>query len=180
MKSLITTFIICSLTFSNSEASVATDVAQLGNLAFGSNVTKIAGRNSTEILRNYIINETGDPEIVLTTKEVEAMAFGDEVDQGFTSFRSAKLMGAFAEGQLSDQLDGGGETPAQVAQIKSHLYNLKTYWEPLVERLARQGVSFAYNGNGPGYCGVSFIKLIIIDPATGRVYDVYLSQSGSC
>ncbi len=177
MKTLITTFLICSLSFNQADASIATDVAQLSALAFGENITRVNGRNADEILKNYMIQETGDEDIVLTTKEVEDMAFGDEIDQGYTTLRSAKLMGEFAESQLVEQLESG---EGSGTKIKNQINNIKKFWPSLITRLAQQGARFAYSGNGSGYCGVSFIKLIVIDPKTGRVYDIYLSQSGTC
>ncbi len=179
MKSFIIATLISALTINLSFASVSSDVSLLGDLAMGANQTAVKGRSAEEMLKAFFVNETGDSDIVLTFKEIEEMSFGDEVGMGFTSFRSAKGMGEFAEGQLNDQLEGI-DNKIEAAKMKNKILNLKSKWAPTIERLARAGAKFGYSGNGPGYCGVSFIKLIIVDPNTSKVYEVYLSESGEC
>ncbi len=87
-------------------------------------------------------------------------------------------MGEFAESFLHDLLDNfDGE---ERANIEKRIEVLSEKWPPLVKKLHDQGVRFGYTGNGPGFCGVSFIEMIVIDAKSQKVYRVYLSEGGSC
>lgn len=144
-------------------AGVKEDVTALGKLAFGSDVTSVKGRNAEDIFKNFL----GEGE-ELIYKEIAEMDYSDEVDEGFTSVKSAVEMSGFAESVFE-------ERDAQT-KIKA----LNKGWAPVINRLHKQGVKFGYTGHGPGYCGVSFVELIIIDEKEQKVYEVYLSESGEC
>ncbi len=184
MKSILSAVLIYSLTISSSFAAPRTvkdDVKALGQLAMGSDENSVKGKNAKEILENYIMDVTGDDE-GLVFKEIEDMAYGDEVDEGFTSTRSAIAMSGFAESSLEELLEGLDEdSDAQrIKDIKANIYDLNHKWAPIIKRLERQGVKFGYTGHGPGYCGISFVELLIIDEKEQKVYQVYLSEGGPC
>ncbi len=154
-------------------AGVAQDVKALGDLAFGWDVTSAKGKDAEEMFKAYL--DEGEE---LVFKEIDDMDYGDEVDEGFTSLKSAKLMGGFAEGVYEEQIeqaDGADRTRLEAARK-----TLARGWAPMIQKLHQQGVQFGYTGHGPGYCGVSFIELIIIDAKTQKVYTVYLSEGGEC
>lgn len=178
MKLVFKSFIVSLLISNLSFASIATDVQKLGDMAMGSSAgTYFKGKTAEEVLKAYFMEQTGED--VLVNKEIEAMEYGDEVEEGFTSTRSAKLMGGFAEGAYKDYMEGM-EDQAEVTKIKAKLYDLSHNWSPLIDRLAKSGARFAYSGSGPGYCGVSFIQLLVVDPKENKIYEVYLSESGTC
>jgi hypothetical protein len=179
MKKIFTALTLYTFIINSSFASIETDVAKLEKIAMGSSVETAAGKNAEEILLNFYKKEYGDEDLKLVAKEFDEMAYGDEVDQGLTSFISAKKMGTFAVDAFEERLEGM-EDKAEIAEVKIHIRNLKTQWADLITSLNNQGAKFGYSGDGPGYCGVSFIKLIIIDEKTGRLYSIYLSESGTC
>ncbi|MBY0515413.1 MAG: hypothetical protein K2P81_00790 [Bacteriovoracaceae bacterium] len=154
-------------------ASVAQDVKALGNLAFGSDVTAVKGKDAKEIFEAFL-NEGEE----LVFKEIDDMDYGDEIDEGFTSLQSAKRMGEFAEGVYEEQLEQAEDADRRA--LEATRLSLKRGWAGLINKLHQQGVQFGYTGHGPGYCGVSFIELIIIDAKAQKVYEVYLSQGGEC
>ncbi len=154
-------------------AGVKEDVAALGKLAFGSDVTSVKGKNAEAIFKNFL-NEGEE----LVNKEYADMDYGDEIDEGFTSLKSAISMGGFAEAAYEEKLEQT-ETEQQAAILRE-LNALKRGWSPIINKLSKQGVKFGYTGHGPGYCGVSFVELIIIDEKDQKVYEVYLSESGEC
>ena len=185
MKKFLAMIVVSQLICSSSFASVASDVELLGQLAFGTNVHATKGKSAEQIFENWLLKEYGeDDERKLIFKEIEDMAFGDEVDEGFTSTRSALLMNDFAISTLTDNIEDlehmGDEVDSELQAAKAKVYDLNKKWAPVVKRLERQGVKFGYTGNGPGYCGVSFIEMIIVDPKEQKVYEVYLSTSGDC
>lgn len=171
MKVLSLTFALMITT--SAFAGVAQDVAALGQLAFGSNVTTVKGQTAEEMFKAYL--EDGEE---LVFKEMDDMDWGDEVEEGFTSVASARNMGGFAEGVYEEKMEYAEGTDR--TQIERDLATLKRGWAPAINKLNQQGVKFGYTGHGPGYCGVSFIELIIIDVKAQKVYEVYLSEGGEC
>lgn len=181
MKNLITFGLVISLNLSSAFAGVREDVLRLGDLAMGVTEHKVAGKNAEKIFKNYLEKEYGE-DTDLVFKEIDDMAYGDEVDEGFTSTKSAIAMRGFAESYLTDLIDGldSDENRQQIQEAKAKVYDLNRNWAPIIKRLEKSGAKFGYTGNGPGYCGVSFVELIIIDEKEQKLYEVYLSESGSC
>ena len=165
---------VLAMTFTVSAfAGVKEDVAALGNLAFGYNVESVKGKNAVAIFKNFL--EDGEE---LVYKEASEMDYGDEIYEGFTSLKSAIEMGGFAESVYEERLEQDDDQAR--ASILRELKALQRGWSPLIQKLHKQGVKFGYTGNGPGYCGVSFVELIIIDVKEQKLYEVYLSESGEC
>ncbi|QDK41431.1 hypothetical protein DOM21_08170 [Bacteriovorax stolpii] len=185
MKAVLSAALVFSLTISSSFAGTArtvnADVKALGQLAMGWEEHSVKGKNAEEILKNYVEENYGE-ERELVFKEYSDMAYGDEIDEGFTSTKSAILMSAFAESALEEMLEGLDESSEaeKIKEIKANIYDLNHSWAPVIKRLERQGVKFGYSGNGPGYCGISFVELLIVDEKEQKVYEVYLSEGGSC
>ncbi len=185
MKKIISIVLAGQLICSTSFASVASDVKILANLAMESNVQSVKGKNSEQMLLNWLEKVYGeDEERVLKFKEIEEMAYGDEVFEGFTSTRSAMKMNEFAISSMVENIEDlehmGDEAHAELQAVKAKVYDLKYKWAPVIKRLEKQGVKFGYTGNGPGYCGVSFVEMLVIDPKEQKIYQVYLSRSGEC
>lgn len=185
MRSLMATILLTSLTAGNVYGGVKEDVELLGKLAMGSGVHSVKGENAESIFMNWLEKEYGeDEERKLINKEIEDMAYGDEVDVGFTSTRSAIEMKDFAISSLEERIEDydnyGDETGIDVNAVKAKIYDLDHKWAPVIKRLEKQGAKFGYTGHGPGYCGVSFVELIVVDPKEQKLYEVYLSESGEC
>jgi hypothetical protein len=154
-------------------AGVKEDVAALGALAFGHSATPVKGKTAEELFKDLYQD---DEELVY--KEAKDMEWSDEVEEGFTSIKSAIEMGTFAEGVYEEQMENS--EGAELSKLKKELAALKREWATLITKLGKQGVKFGYTGHGPGYCGVSFIELILVDEKAHTVYEVYLSQGGQC
>lgn len=177
MKNLLSLILLTNVAFTSSFASVRSDVIALSQIAMGMNEHTVRGKNADEMLNAYY----EAPEAVF--KEIDQMEWSDETDFGQTSVKSALQMGTFAEGFLEESLEGlvgAPEFEREVRFMKAQLKALKVGWAPLILKLARQGVKFGYSGNGPGYCGVSFVELFIIDEKSHKVYEIFLSRSSSC
>lgn len=184
MKRVLSTVLVFTLTMGSAFGATRTvraDVLALGQLAMGWEEYSVKGKNADEILKNYIEESYGE-ERELVFKEYSDMAYGDEVDEGFTSVKSAISMAGFAESFLEESLEGLDEDSEalKIKEIKANIYDLNHKWAPLIKRLDRQGVKFGYTGNGPGYCGISFVEMLIIDEKEQKVYEVYLSEGGAC
>lgn len=158
-------------------AGVKEDVAALGKLAFGHSEQTVKGKTAEAIFKRWLEVTNGETD-GMVYKEIKDMDYGDEVDEGFTSTKSAIAMGGFAMSHLEEAMehvDG-----AELKKLKAELATLKKGWRAQIEKLAAQGVKFGYTGWGPGYCGVSFIELIVVDPKEQKIYEVYLSRGGQC
>lgn len=181
MKSLLSIMFISNLFISSAfsaQRNVEDAVAQLGKLAFGSSVHALSGKTAEEMLKNYYEKEYGD-EVELENKEIEDITFGDETGIGLTSLKSAMEMNSFAAAFLEDDLENN-EDQADALRIKGKIYDLNHDWAIEIKRLNHAGVKFAYSGDGPGYCGVSFAVLMAIDVAAQKIYRIYLSEGRSC
>lgn len=160
----------------SSFAGVAEDVAALGQLAFGSSRgIKAPGRDAKAVFMSYMGGDFDADRFVY--KEESDMDHGDEIEYGFTSAKSADDLSGSVIGWYEEILSQGN-TKDKV--IQARIKNVRMAWSPLIKKLSSQGVKFGYNGYGPGYCGVSFVQLLVIDVKGQKVYEVYLSQSGEC
>jgi len=162
-------------------ATVKSDISTLGLIAFGSSkAQKVKGVTAKEMWIHYFNEKMGEVEPErFVFKEIDEMAFGDEIDYGPTSLLSAKKMSGFIESVLEERLENINDK-IEEAKVKKKIYEVNSNWAPMVEKLKKQGVMFGYDGHGPGYCGVSFVELLVLDPKTQEVYEVYLSESGEC
>ncbi|NOT77909.1 MAG: hypothetical protein HOP07_02760 [Bacteriovoracaceae bacterium] len=161
------------------------NIEALASLSMGYSEQKVPGKSAKEIFINFLNDFDGEGEDrKLTYKEIEDMDYGDEIEEGFTSSKSAQAMGEFASGFLADKLEGLEYEPevnkVEIQAIKAQMNGLELKWAPMIKRLEQLGAKFAYTGHGPGYCGVSFVELIIIDEKEQKVYEVYLSRSEDC
>lgn len=169
----VLSFILAMSLTASAFAGVKEDVAALGSLAFGSTSMPAKGKTAEDLFKYFTAD---DQELVF--KEAKDMDWSDEVDNGFTSVKSAIEMGGFAEGVYEEQIENA--EGAELSKLKKDLAALKKGWSPLIQKLSKQGVKFGYTGRGPGYCGVSFVELIIVDEKAKTVYEVYLSEGGEC
>ncbi|WP_413613152.1 hypothetical protein [Bdellovibrio sp. HCB-110] len=165
--------------FAKKTSAIETQVEALGKLGYGYDVFHVGGKTAEEILQNFSQHEYGEVE-ELVHKEVEEIAWGDEVDMGTTSARSANAMSGFMIADTEDSLEHFDDTDPEVVQMKARIKKVKKEWPVVIRLLDKAGAQFGYTGNGPGYCGISFATLLVIDTATGTVYQIYLSAGGEC
>ncbi len=183
MKNILCTILVASLSMSPVMAAPKTvreNVIALSDIGMGYGETKVKGKTAEEIFKNFLAKNGDGEELVY--KEIKDMDFGDEVDEGFTSVQSAKEMSGFIESVIEEKIEGLDKVDdaKKILELKGQIYDLNRGWAQLIKNLDRQGVKFGYTGWGPGYCGVSFIELIIIDVKEQKVYELYLSEGGSC
>jgi hypothetical protein len=182
MKSLKSLFTVLFITTNFAYAGITEEVNRLSSLAMGHDVVAVKkSKNLEELFKNFAEVDYGEFESdFFEYKEIDKMSFGDEINYGFTSPKSAELMGEFAESQFEELLENLENNDPETLKLKARVYDLKKEWAPSIKRLAQYGAKFGYDGHGPGYCGVSFVRLLIIDPKTNKVYTINLSQSGPC
>lgn len=175
MKAIIALIFI--LSSFPSVAEVRRDVQKLGRLAMGYKQHRITGKDAHQILAKYFEMTSGDP--VITNKEFFEMINGDEVDHGFTSVESAKLMKDFALSTLEEKLSLAPDEDLR-KKLNSKWNGLNRNWDAVIDSLHSRGVQFGYSGNGPGSCGMSYVELLIIDASDQKLYEVFLSEASQC
>lgn len=182
MKAIKVTLITLSLLTNFAFAGIAEEVNKLSSLAMGNDQVQVKKSKSLDdLFKNFAEVEYGEFDAeYFEFKEIDAMSFGDEVNFGFTSTKSAIEMGGFAESQYEEVIENLESNDPEALKLKGKVYDLQKKWAPVVKRLANLGAKFGYDGHGPGYCGVSFVRLLVIDPKTNIVYPIYLSESGPC
>ncbi len=182
MKLLFRTMISLSLITNLAFAGIAEEVNRLSTLAMGHDEVQVKkAKDIEDLFRKFAEIDYGEFESdFYEYKEIDKMSFGDEVNYGFTSSKSAALMGEFAESQFEDLIENLDSNDAEIIKLKARVYDLKKDWAPTIKRLSQYGAKFGYDGHGPGYCGVSFVRLLVIDPKTNKVYTINLSESGPC
>lgn len=183
MKKSLAFILALNLITASVFAGVKEDVKELASIAMGHRVNVAHGKTAQEVLAQFFMNETGEAE--MTFKEYADMDYGDEVEYGFTSTASANKMGDFAIGFLQQEIEnyedlGDEVDQSKVKDMKAQIVDIEKKWSGLIKKLDRQGVKFGYSGFGPGYCGVSFVELLIVDEKEDKVYEVFLSESGEC
>ena len=175
MKAILSALMITSLMMGSAFAGVKEDVKSLGDLAMGSNVSSFKG-SALEMFKAF-----SEDEEELVYKEIGDIDYSEESHQGFTSAASAAKMNSFAITWNQELMEGMDETdPEKFQQLEAANNELEHKWAPLIKKLDRQGVKFGYSGFGPGYCGISFTKMIIIDEKEHKLYEVYFSDSDAC
>lgn len=183
MKKFLAFTLALNLITSAALAGVKEDVKQLASLSMGHREHVAKGKTAEEVLTHFFEAETGESE--MTFKEYADMDYGDEVEYGFISTASAIKMGDFAIGFLEQEIEnyedlGDEVDQSKIKEMKAQIFDIEKKWSGLIKKLERQGVKFGYSGFGPGYCGVSFVELLIIDEKEDKVYEVFLSESGEC
>ncbi|GIL18682.1 MAG: hypothetical protein BroJett040_24330 [Oligoflexia bacterium] len=190
MKTLIVTLAMMvqlsanAMTKAEAAQLIQAQVQKLGKIAYGFDVQTVKGKNAHEMLINFVAKDQGEKpaDVQLVNKEAKDIAFGDEIETGFTSMKSAIELIGNAESDLEQYVDDSGLEPQdpQLRQKRAKLKLMKTQWAPAIMAMRGTNVQFGYDGHGPGYCGVSFVRLLVIDPNSQKIYFVYLSQSGEC
>lgn len=162
-----------------SSQTIETQVKKLAALGYGYEAIHVGGKTVDEILKNYSDKELGGDAPVY--KEFPDISWSDEVDMGPTSTLSAIRLATYMEETIEETLAGYDDvTNPDYIKIKAQLEAINREWTGTIQILATVGAQFGYTGNGPGYCGVSFATLLVIDTATGTVYQIFLSDSGEC
>jgi hypothetical protein len=172
------TFLVAFILSASASAGVKEEVIALGKLALGVKVHSARGKTPESLFKNYLKKATGE-ERELIFKEVGQMSHVDETHEGMTSLASAITMAGFVSSDLKDELRDLND-PKKETEIKKRLKSFDKNWEVLIIKLHQQAVKFGYTGQGPGYCGINFVELIVIDTKDQKIYEVYLSRFEDC
>lgn len=178
MRAIVSAALITVMSISTAFADVKSDIKILGDLAMGMEVANAKGTTAKELFEDFVAAEFGIEANEIETKEYADIDGTDE-GVGLTSAKSAASFGGFAEGFLEQELENMDDE-AEIKEIKAQIYDLSKGWAPVVRRLEKAGATFAYSGYGPGYCGISFTQMHVIDAKTKKVYTIRLSHGGAC
>lgn len=151
---------------------IARKVDLLADMAYGLNVQRRTPENGELIILKLAAENNGYTSIEEFEKEEtfhrslpsKNIEFGDMVGWGTMQIEAAKDL--FASSDDSDSLKEARR--AGFGQV-------------LLQELSEMpGVSFGFTDGSSGYCGVSFMGLLIVDEENGVVYELSLTSSGPC
>jgi shikimate kinase len=179
MRTILSAALITVMSISSAFADIKSDVKILGDLAMGYDVASANGTTAKDLFLDFVVSEFG-----LESSDVETKEFGaiDSTDEGvgFTSAKSAASFGGFAESFLEQEMENMDQDDVEVKEMKAQIYDLAKGWAPVIKRLEKAGATFAYSGYGPGYCGISFTQMHVIDALKKKVYTIRLSHGDAC
>lgn len=151
---------------------VLTLVQKMGQVAYGYSTDNLAGLSEKEMIKNFF---KGFDQIVFDQNKV---VFGDEVTVGTLSAKGLEsLLNQFA---MEDHFRDPEADPEQNSQRSKYTAEeAEALIRKAVNALKPYGVTFGYTSSG-GYCGVSFVGLVVFDFKTKKAYTITLAPSGPC
>jgi hypothetical protein len=153
------------------DAEFERKVNLLGKLAFGTTTTQAEpGKAALEVLIEMAMESRGETreetlENFLVDSDGSGVEFADQSGWG-----TLTLVGAMNIYNLDDD----NEDAQKKRNAKMKLGN------QLIKELSKMGAKFGFSDSASGYCGLSFVGLLVIDEKTGKVYEIALTNSGSC
>ena len=170
LTALLTAFVALTLTAVTSHAQnseIARKAQILGRIAHGVQVHQITGRNAESIIRK-LGKENRGGEAVEFTRDLPANGISFSDMTGYGTMRLGAAIALF-ESQDAKQ-DKNGVERAQAFPTA----------EQLLKELNELGATFGYTDSSTAYCGVAFMGLLIVDAESGVVYEILLTDTGTC
>ncbi len=175
MKQLGLFFVLGLISFSASAADRNAEFERkailLGKLAYGTEVHQMKANSSAQdlVVEMAMENSGETKEETLESFSIDSdgsdVAFGDQIGWG-----TLTLKGAMNVYGMDDDNDD--------AQKKRNAK--ETLGVQLIKELAKMGAKFGFTDGTSSYCGISFVGLLVIDEKTGKVFEIALTDSGSC
>jgi hypothetical protein len=148
-------------------SEIARKAQILGRIAHGAQVHQITGRNAESMIRK-LGRENRGGEAVEFTRDLPSSQISFSDMSGYGTMRLQAAIALF-ESQDAKQ-DKNGVDRAQAFPTA----------EQLLKELDEMGVKFGYTDSSTAYCGVSFMGLLIVDEEAGVIYEIELTDTGTC
>lgn len=145
----------------------------LGKLAYGTTVHKVKAENAEEMIIKLAMKNKGETRDYIEENfrrnlPAKDIAFGDMIGWGTMKLPAAQTLFASQDAPR----DENGEDLDNAKKIK--------LGQQLLKELAAMGATFGYTDYSSSYCGVSFMGLLIVDEENNSIYEIALTDSGSC
>jgi hypothetical protein len=160
------TFTFTAATSHADSSEIARKAQILGRIAHGAQVHQITGRNAESMIRK--LGHENHGEAVEFTRDLPASQISFSDMSGYGTMRLQAAIALF-ESQDAKQ-DKNGVDRAQAFPTA----------EQLLKELDEMGVKFGFTDSSTAYCGVSFMGLLIVDEEAGVVYEIELTDTGTC
>lgn len=153
---------------------IARKVDLLASMGYGLNVHTEIGENGDEMVLNLAMEGSGysDAEEFIREEgfvrdlQSKDIAFGD-----MTSWGTMKLPAAQDLFASDDDWEEGRILAARRRGLGQIV---------LQELSEMKGVTFGFTSGSSSYCGIRFMGLLIVDEENGLIYEIALTNSGSC
>lgn len=169
-------FFVSSACFAGSitEKEVARKVDILANVAFGVRVENVKAKNAEEMIIKLAMARNGDSKKDVRKNfhrnlKKEEISFSDMVGWGTMKLDAASALWNSQETHKNNK----------TGEEKDNSRGL-VVGDQILNELDKAGLSFGFTDGSSGYCGVSFMGLLIVDKDSETVYEIALSDSDSC
>lgn len=162
------------LTGTERKNEIARKVAVLVNMAYSSDTHTVTGIDGKEMVLKLAMVNSGytDQTEFLANEEFyvdlqpKDIQFADMIGWGTMGLQAAQDL--FAS---DDDAEGGRALAARRRGLG----------QTIVKELSEMpGVSFGFTSGSSSYCGISFMGLLVVDEENGLVYEIALTDGGSC
>lgn len=140
----------------------------LGNIAYGYQTHKVKGKNAEDMVLKLYLENRGEKENFQANSKYEDLSFSDQVGWGTIDTDTAGNLYSNTQGRQDDN----GEEKDNSDQLKVGF--------KIIDELGKMGMKFGYTDASSGYCGVSFMGLLVVDEENETIYEISLTDSGAC
>ncbi|MGZ3695163.1 MAG: hypothetical protein ACXWQO_13570 [Bdellovibrionota bacterium] len=157
------------------DAEIARKANVIGNVAFGIQTHKVRGEDALDMVIALNMKQSGDTRAD-AAKNVKANA--KDKDAGFSEsvgwgvFANANEAAKYFANLQAAQDNKTGEEKDNSKQI--------ALGQQIIKELGKMGAKLGFTDATSGYCGVSFGGLLVIDEEGDTVYEISMTDSGSC
>lgn len=153
------------------DSEIARKAKVIANIAYGMQVHKIKGKNAEDMIIKLAMKQSGDTEEDVRKDFVrnlpeKGIQFGDMSGYGTMKIKSATAL--FESQDAKKDQDGNDKEQ-----------NFKV-GDEILKELNEMGATFGYTPGSSSYCGVSFMGLLIVDEDGGTIYEILLTDGGTC
>jgi hypothetical protein len=156
-------------------AEIARKADVIANIAFGAENHKVRGEDAADMILSLYIKSSGETRAdALKNFNKNAKAkdagFSESVGWGvFVSANEAAKYFANLQGRADKETGEEKENSKGIA-----------LGQQIIKELGKMGAKFGFTDGSSGYCGASFGGLLIVDEEGDAVYEIRMTDSGSC
>lgn len=172
---LIALTLIPTLSFAKENPEFARKAGVVGKMAYGVEHYTVRGEDAEEMLLSMYMKKTGDSKkeaLKNFTRNAKAKDAGFAETSGWGLFVNASEAAKYFANTEARKDNKTGEEIDNSKQID--------VGQQVIKELGKMGAKFGYTDSTSGYCGVSFGGLLIVDEENDSVYEISMTDSGSC
>ena len=145
----------------------------LSKIAYGAETHKVRGENAEDMMIKLYAKNTGETlaearRTFIRNLPAKDIAFGDMTAWGSMRLPAAKSL--FASQDMRKNKDGDDIDNSKGLELG----------DELLKELNQLGAKFGFTSGSSSYCGMSFMGLLVVDEEAETIYEIALTDGGSC